>query len=128
MNDFYEGRMIPLKIADQAIINCNKEIEKLQIENDRLKALTVEMDKTINISQSGCRELKAEVERLTSWQPIETLPMFQEALIVCEGLNGIYFGARYKSGVDSSQVDIEKYKPTQWMPLPVAPAKEGNQS
>jgi len=37
MSDFYEGRMIPLKIADQAIINCNKEIEKLQIENDRLR-------------------------------------------------------------------------------------------
>ena len=38
MSDFYEGRMIPLKIADMAIISCNKEIEKLQIENDRLKA------------------------------------------------------------------------------------------
>ena len=66
MSDFYEGRMIPLKIADMAIINCNKEIEKLQIENDRLKALTAEMDKTINISQAGCRLLKAEVERLTN--------------------------------------------------------------
>ena len=32
----------------------------------RLKALTVEMDKTINISQAGCRELKAEVKRLTN--------------------------------------------------------------
>ena len=64
MSDFYEGRMIPLKIADMAIINCNKEIEKLQIENARLKALTAEMDKTINISQAGCRLLKAEVERL----------------------------------------------------------------
>ena len=31
----------------------------------RLKAVTAEMDKTINISQAGCRELKAEVERLT---------------------------------------------------------------
>ena len=38
MSDFYEGRMIPLKIADAAIISCNKEIEKLQIENARLKA------------------------------------------------------------------------------------------
>ena len=38
MSDFYEGRMIPLKLADQAIISCNKEIEKLQIENARLKA------------------------------------------------------------------------------------------
>ena len=64
MSDFYEGRMIPLKIADMAIINCNKEIEKLQIENARLKALTAEMDKTINISQAGCRLLKAEVDRL----------------------------------------------------------------
>jgi peptidoglycan hydrolase CwlO-like protein len=64
MSDFYEGRMIPLKIADMAIINCNKEIEKLQIENDRLKSLTAEMDKTINMSQAGCRQLKAEVERL----------------------------------------------------------------
>jgi hypothetical protein len=32
----------------------------------RLKALTAEMDKTINISQAGYRELKAEVERLTN--------------------------------------------------------------
>jgi hypothetical protein len=31
----------------------------------RLKALTVEMDKTINASQAECRRLKAEVERLT---------------------------------------------------------------
>ena len=38
MSDFYEGRMIPLKLADQAIISCNKEIEKLQIENARLKS------------------------------------------------------------------------------------------
>ena len=74
MSDFYEGRMIPLKIADMAIINCNKEIEKLQIENDRLKALTVEMDKTINISQSGCRELKAEVERLTDFTTRTIIP------------------------------------------------------
>lgn len=31
----------------------------------RLKALTSEMDKTINASQAECRRLKAEVERLT---------------------------------------------------------------
>jgi hypothetical protein len=38
MSDIYNGRMIPLHIADKAIINCNKEIEKLQIDNARLKA------------------------------------------------------------------------------------------
>jgi hypothetical protein len=74
MSDIYEGRMIPLKIADMAIINCNKEIEKLQIENARLKALTAEMDKTINISQAGCRQLKAEVERLTAFTTRTIIP------------------------------------------------------
>jgi chromosome segregation ATPase len=42
------------------------EMVKAQAENARLKALTVEMDKTINASQAECRRLKAEVERLTS--------------------------------------------------------------
>jgi len=72
MSDFYEGRMIPLKIADMAIINCNKEIEKLQIENDRLKAeverLTAFTTRTIipneELEAENAR-LKAEVERLT---------------------------------------------------------------
>jgi cell division protein FtsB len=57
--------MIPLKIADMAIINCNKEIEKLQIENDRLKAeverLTAFTTRTIIPNE----ELQAQVERLT---------------------------------------------------------------
>ena len=78
MNDFYEGRMIPLKIADMAIINCNKEIEKLQIENDRLKAeverLTALVESNLNSSKVAMGKadavlherdsLKAEVERL----------------------------------------------------------------
>jgi chromosome segregation ATPase len=42
------------------------EMVKAMAENARLKALTVEMDKTINASQAECRRLKAEVERLTS--------------------------------------------------------------
>jgi hypothetical protein len=37
----------------------------LLAEKQRLDALTVEMDKTINASQAECRRLKAEVERLT---------------------------------------------------------------
>lgn len=41
------------------------EMVKAMAENARLKALTAEMDKTINASQAECRRLKAEVERLT---------------------------------------------------------------
>jgi len=41
------------------------EMVKAWAENPRLKALTAEMDKTINASQAECRRLKAEVERLT---------------------------------------------------------------
>ena len=77
MNDFYEGRMIPLKIADMAIINCNKEIEKLQIENARLKAEVERLTKAIEGSSYYFMSIKlnvenarlqAEVERLTNLQ------------------------------------------------------------
>ena len=43
---------------------AGKEMTRLQAEVERLNLLTAEMDKTINISQAGCRLLKAEVERL----------------------------------------------------------------
>jgi len=64
MNDFYEGRMIPLKIADQAIINCNKEIEKLQIENDRLKAEVERLSAFTTRTIIPNEVLQAEVESL----------------------------------------------------------------
>ena len=47
-------------------VTMMKIIGELKAENARLKSLTAEMDKTINISQAGCRQLKAEVERLTN--------------------------------------------------------------
>ena len=47
---------------------------RLEAENARLKTLTVEMDKTINISQAGYRELKAEVERLTDFTTRTIIP------------------------------------------------------
>ena len=61
MNDFYEGRMIPLKIADMAIINCNKEIEKLPIENARLKA-EVEMLRKAIMDSVEMRQRLREIE------------------------------------------------------------------
>jgi predicted RNase H-like nuclease (RuvC/YqgF family) len=79
MSDIYNGRMIPLHIADKAIINCNKEIEKLQIDNARLKAEVERLRdgvETMTWNASGVvttqwvraveyDRLKAEVERLT---------------------------------------------------------------
>jgi len=72
MSDFYEGRMIPLKIADQAIISCNKEIEKLQIENallkvevERLMAFTTRTIIPNEELEAENALLKVEVERLT---------------------------------------------------------------
>ena len=40
------------------------ENARLKAEVEELKALTAEMDSTINVSQAACREYKAEVERL----------------------------------------------------------------
>jgi len=48
------------------VLKLKNENNLLKAEVEQLKTLTVEMDKTINISQAGCRELKAEVERLTN--------------------------------------------------------------
>jgi hypothetical protein len=42
-----------------------EDYSRLKAEVEELKALTVEMDSTINVSQAACREYKAEVERLT---------------------------------------------------------------
>ena len=67
MSDFYEGRMIPLKIADMAIISCNKEIEKLQIENARLKAEVERLTEAwVDKKMQQDRDfLLQQVERLT---------------------------------------------------------------
>jgi len=48
------------------VFKLKNENNLLKAEVEQLKTLTVEMDKTINISQAGCRELKSEVERLTN--------------------------------------------------------------
>jgi len=48
--------------AENANLKSTADQSKAEVE--RLKSLTAEMDKTINISQAGCRQLKAEVERL----------------------------------------------------------------
>ena len=70
MSDFYEGRMIPLKIADAAVISCNKEIEKLQIENARLKAEVERLRylegvaSSVDFYQQENEKLNKEIERL----------------------------------------------------------------
>jgi chromosome segregation ATPase len=51
---------------ENSINRLRDRYAELCTENARLKALTAEMDKTINASQAECRRLKAEVERLTS--------------------------------------------------------------
>jgi hypothetical protein len=52
------GKFIPVEPEKWA------EMVKALAEVASLKALTAEMDKTINASQAECRRLKAEVERL----------------------------------------------------------------
>ncbi len=61
-------KSVPLEVT------MMKRIGELNKENARLKALTAEMDKTINISQAGCRELKAEVERMTAFTTRTIIP------------------------------------------------------
>jgi len=44
-----------------------EDYARLKAEVEKLKALTAEMDSTINVSQAACRKYKAEVERLTAF-------------------------------------------------------------
>jgi phage terminase large subunit-like protein len=67
-------RMIPLKIADQAVAACNAEIAKLQEDNARLKRQVEELKEqpdpltaylyAAELSKDNVRRLKAFAERL----------------------------------------------------------------
>ena len=61
------------------------EMVQASAENPRLKALTAEMDKTINASQAECRRLKAEVERLKS-EPEHLIFLLNESYLKNERL------------------------------------------
>lgn len=47
---------------------------RLKAEVEKLKALTAEMDSTINVSQAACRKYKAEVERLNAFTTRTIIP------------------------------------------------------
>ena len=70
MSDQFNTNMKPVSLE----VTMMKRIGELNAENAQLKALTIEMDKTINISQAGCRQLKAEVERLTAFTTRTIIP------------------------------------------------------
>jgi regulator of replication initiation timing len=60
------GKFIPVEPEKWAeMVKAMAENARLKAEVEELKALTAEMDSTINVSQAACREYKAEVERLT---------------------------------------------------------------
>ena len=61
------GKFIPVEPEKWAeMVKAMADYARLKAEVEELKALTAEMDSTINVSQAACREYKAEVERLTS--------------------------------------------------------------
>jgi len=81
--------------------------------------------------------LKAEVERLTTWQPMETAPLDgTDVLCVCldpefEGednpnryIRTCFFGLMTEDYRCWMSVFGYEENPTHWMPLPAAPAKE----
>jgi predicted RNase H-like nuclease (RuvC/YqgF family) len=73
---FYEHNLDDSQVQSLAksVLNLGNECRAWAEENARLKALTVEMDKTINASQAECRRLKAEVERLTAFTTRTIIP------------------------------------------------------
>lgn len=71
-DNFMSERLIPLRIADQAVAACNAEIAKLQEHNTRLKAEVdrLEMEQKLKAVPVDAKlfdrvaELQAQAERL----------------------------------------------------------------
>jgi len=113
------SNLIPIKVAEQAMAVRDDEIA-------RLKALTVEMDKTINISQTGCRELKAEVERLRASSFVTAVPSHQYERVVMAGdamaKRTEFFQKRWDSDELCQEVEVWNAAKNGWNA-----AKEGKQ-
>jgi chromosome segregation ATPase len=64
--DWFASKTLPERIKHIIDANAfsNDQWKDVDAENARLKALIVEMDKTINASQAECRRLKAELTDL----------------------------------------------------------------
>ena len=63
MSDIDRTRMIPLHIADMAVAACEAEIQKLQEENARLKAVDIVVQATASVGKTPVLYL-AEIDRL----------------------------------------------------------------
>ena len=103
------------------------EMVKTQAEVARLEALTSEMDKTINASQSECRRLKAEVERLT--EAGDAMAVWISIIGRRSTCGEIEEWLRAKKGLPSLKEQYEKQKLLGWdyvrPPMPDADTKGG---
>ena len=106
-----------------------KECEATRIENARLKAaLGKEVLAVIRNTFDEIKGLKAEVERMTIWQPIETAPRDGTAILGCCGWEievtafqkGTERYQRKEAWVVANDDEgyAQDFKPTHWLPLP----------
>jgi len=97
-----------IRYVDYAILRSVAEDNKRECEATRIEIA----------------RLKAEVERLTKagWQPMETAPFNRNIRIIVDRNDEGEVGIIWSS--DVQHYSVEQY-PDWWMPLPVAPAKEG---
>lgn len=109
-------------------------VRKLEVADNHAQALEM----VINAGTANELRLKAEVERLTKWQPIETAPRDGTEIIGRAGLwvevtaffKGTKPWERKEAWVTSNDDEgyAQDFKPTHWLPLPEIPAKKGKQS
>jgi hypothetical protein len=108
-------------------------VRKLEVADNYAQALEM----VINAGTANELRLKAEVERLTTWQPMETAPLDgTDVMCVCldpefEGednpnryIRTCFFGLMTEDYRCWMSVFGYEENPTHWMPLPAAPAKE----
>ena len=101
------------------------EIDRLNTELFTCSCANANMNKHMNENA----RLKAEVERLRKagdWRPIETAPKDGKTVVLVVEYGYVYTGIFHNDGYcqDLYGAGLD---PTNWMPLPNPPAKEGKQ-
>lgn len=109
----------------------DKQIEALKRDvleaAARLRSVAEDNKRECEATRIENARLKAEVERLTkagAWQPMETAPFDSKIRIIVDRNDDGEVGIIWSR--DVQYYSVEQY-PDWWMPLPVAPAEEGNE-
>jgi hypothetical protein len=92
----------------------------IAVKNSRIAELEAEHTEEVSVKLK-LREIIAELEARTTWQPIETAPKDGTEILVLEREKKDISYVAYYSKFEGWTVPYDEVDPTHWMPLPEPP-------